>query len=114
MCSSDLTVRAARDDVLATTIPAATEVELMALHRAPVPVTAPLSPAALAYERLWGELSGRGYTATTQQAVRERASTSVTTGPPPKEQPPRKLSGTEDRSAMASLESNVLGRSPSE
>ena len=64
-----------------------------ALHRAPVPVTAPLSPAALAYERLWGELSGRGYTASTQQAVRERASTSVTTGPPPKEQPPRKLSG---------------------
>jgi len=56
----------------------------------------------------------RGYTAGTHLAVRESATASATTVPPPKEQPPRKLSGTEDRSAVASLESNVLGRSPSE
>jgi len=56
----------------------------------------------------------QGYTAGTHLAVRERATPSVTTVPPPKEQPPRKLSGTEDRSAVASLESNALGRSPSE
>jgi cellulose biosynthesis protein BcsQ len=37
-------------------VPYASAVELMAVHRTPLVITAPRSPAALAYDALWGEV----------------------------------------------------------
>ena len=48
-----------RRDIARTAIPAATEVELMALERSPVVVHAPRSRGARAYAGLWGELRER-------------------------------------------------------
>ena len=45
--------------VVQASIPAATEVELMGVERAPVVVTAPHSRAARAYRLLWGEVRPR-------------------------------------------------------
>jgi chromosome partitioning protein len=47
------------DDVVQTAIPAATEVELMGVERAPVVVSAPRSRAARAYRSLWDEVRPR-------------------------------------------------------
>lgn len=55
-------LRRQRGDVAHSTIPAATEVELMGTTRSPVGVGAPGSVAAHAYEQLWGELLAGGYT----------------------------------------------------
>jgi chromosome partitioning protein len=52
-------LRAEGAQVLTTFIPAATEVEQMGVHRAPVGAFAPHSAVAAAYERLWDELSAR-------------------------------------------------------
>jgi cellulose biosynthesis protein BcsQ len=52
-------LRAEGAQVLATSIPAATEVEQMGVHRAPVGAFAPHSAVAQAYERLWDEVSAR-------------------------------------------------------
>jgi cellulose biosynthesis protein BcsQ len=49
---------AERSDVLRSAIPAATEIEQMGVHRAPVGVWAPGSIAARAYGDLWEELMG--------------------------------------------------------
>jgi chromosome partitioning protein len=48
-----------RSDVAAAVIPARSVVEQMAVHRAPLPVFAPGSPAARGYEQLWAELRQR-------------------------------------------------------
>jgi chromosome partitioning protein len=45
--------------VSATAIPNASQVELMGLRRAPLVITAPRNPAALAYRALWEELRAR-------------------------------------------------------
>jgi chromosome partitioning protein len=50
---------AERTDVATTVIPALTQVEQMAVHRAPVADFAPRSTAAQAYGNLWGELRER-------------------------------------------------------
>lgn len=55
-------LRQERHDVVATVIPASTDIELMGSHRAPVGVFAPTGVAAQAYRALWGELVARGYT----------------------------------------------------
>lgn len=57
----DLVARLQREraDVLPVVVPAATEIELMGVHRAPVAVFAPSSPAARAYGELWQALSAR-------------------------------------------------------
>jgi hypothetical protein len=47
------------DDVVESAIPAATEVELMGVERAPVVVSAPHSRAARAYRSLWDEVRPR-------------------------------------------------------
>jgi cellulose biosynthesis protein BcsQ len=47
------------DDVVQASIPAATEVELMGVERAPVVVSAPHSRAARAYRALWDEVRPR-------------------------------------------------------
>jgi chromosome partitioning protein len=49
-------LRAARDGVLATAIPAASEVERMALHRRALAEFAPRGVAAKAYGELWNEV----------------------------------------------------------
>jgi chromosome partitioning protein len=48
-----------RADIVATAIPAATEVELMGVERSPVVIHAPRSRAARAYADLWAELRAR-------------------------------------------------------
>jgi cellulose biosynthesis protein BcsQ len=48
-------------DVLATPIPNAAVLERMGQARAPVAVTAPRSPATLAYRALWTEVAARLY-----------------------------------------------------
>jgi chromosome partitioning protein len=48
-----------RSDVARTAIPAATEVELMGVRRAPVVVDRPHSRAGRAYQGLWTEVRGR-------------------------------------------------------
>ena len=48
-----------RGDIAATAIPAATEVELMGVHREPVVVASPRSRGARAYADLWTELRAR-------------------------------------------------------
>ena len=49
-------LRARRDDLAATTIPALSLVEQMAVHRAPLPAFAPRSRVARSYEDLWAEV----------------------------------------------------------
>jgi chromosome partitioning protein len=44
---------------LPTTIPNASVIEQMGIQRSPVAVFAPRSPAALAFERLWGDIAAR-------------------------------------------------------
>jgi chromosome partitioning protein len=48
-----------RDDIVHTVIPAATEVELMGVHRSPVVVHAPRSRGGRAYAELWAEVRER-------------------------------------------------------
>lgn len=48
-------LRASRDTILDTTVPASTEIERMGLRREPLVVSAPQSRAALAYAALWAE-----------------------------------------------------------
>jgi len=48
-----------RPNIARTVIPAASVIEQMAEHRAPVPVFAPRSPAARCYDALWAELQRR-------------------------------------------------------
>jgi chromosome partitioning protein len=50
---------AERSDIARAAIPALTQVEQMAVRRAPVAVFAPRSAAAQAYAELWGELRAR-------------------------------------------------------
>ena len=50
---------AGRGDIAAAIVPAATEVELMGVDRAPVVVGAPRSRGARAYTALWAELRER-------------------------------------------------------
>jgi chromosome partitioning protein len=50
---------AGRGDIAAAVVPAATEVELMGVYRAPVVVRAPRSRGARAYTALWAELQER-------------------------------------------------------
>jgi cellulose biosynthesis protein BcsQ len=50
---------AGRGDIAAAIVPAATEVELMGVDRAPVVVRAPRSRGARAYTALWAELRDR-------------------------------------------------------
>ena len=49
-------LRARRDDLAATTIPALSLVEQMAVRRAPLPAFAPRSRVARSYEDLWAEV----------------------------------------------------------
>jgi chromosome partitioning protein len=52
-------LRAEREDLAATVIPALSVVEQMAVHRAPLPVFAPRSPVTRSYESLWEEVRAR-------------------------------------------------------
>ncbi len=52
-------LRAHRDDLATTVVPALSLVEQMAVHRAPLPVFAPRSRVARSYEDLWAEVSAR-------------------------------------------------------
>jgi chromosome partitioning protein len=52
-------LRAERQDLAATAIPALSVVEQMAVHRAPLPVFAPRSRVTRGYEELWDELRAR-------------------------------------------------------
>jgi chromosome partitioning protein len=52
-------LRADRDDVATTAVPALSAVEQMVVHRAPLPVYAPGSRATASYERLWAEVRER-------------------------------------------------------
>jgi chromosome partitioning protein len=45
-------------ELLHSTIPYVSEIEKMGLVQAPVPASAPNSPAAQAYQRLWHEVEG--------------------------------------------------------
>jgi cellulose biosynthesis protein BcsQ len=51
--------RAQFPTVLATEVPYWSEIERMAVRRAPLPAFAPSSPAAEVYARLWGEIARR-------------------------------------------------------
>jgi cellulose biosynthesis protein BcsQ len=53
-------LRAHRDDLATTVVPALSLVEQMAVHRAPLPVFAPRSRVTRSYEDLWAEVSARG------------------------------------------------------
>jgi cellulose biosynthesis protein BcsQ len=53
------TLPAQRPGIAKVSIPAASLVEQMAVHRAPVPVFAPRSPIARAYRDLWTETAAR-------------------------------------------------------
>ncbi|MET0833312.1 MAG: ParA family protein [Actinomycetota bacterium] len=52
-------LRAHRDDLATTVVPALSLVEQMAVHRAPLPVFAPRSRVTRSYEDLWAEVSAR-------------------------------------------------------
>jgi cellulose biosynthesis protein BcsQ len=52
-------LRAHRDDLATTVVPALSLVEQMAVHRAPLPVFAPRSRVTRSYEDLWAEISAR-------------------------------------------------------
>ena len=45
--------------ILATEVPYWSEIERMAVRRAPIPAYAPRSPAALVYSSLWNEILAR-------------------------------------------------------
>ena len=45
--------------MLDTEIPYWSEIERMAVRRAPIPAYAPRSPAALVYSNLWSEIAAR-------------------------------------------------------
>jgi cellulose biosynthesis protein BcsQ len=45
--------------MLATEVPYWSEIERMAVRRAPIPAYAPRSPAAVVYSRLWNEIAVR-------------------------------------------------------
>ena len=49
-------LRSHRDDLATTVIPALSQVEQMAVHRAPLPVFAPHSQVTGRYEKLWAEV----------------------------------------------------------
>jgi chromosome partitioning protein len=51
--------RAQFPTMLATEVPYWSEIERMSVHRAPLPVCAPKSAAALIYRALWGEICAR-------------------------------------------------------
>jgi chromosome partitioning protein len=51
-------LRAERQDLAATAIPARSLVEQMSVHRAPLPVFAPGSTVSRSYEQLWAEVQG--------------------------------------------------------
>ncbi len=50
--------RAQYPQILATEVPYWSEIERVSVRRAPLPVSAPSSPAALIYARLWAEIRG--------------------------------------------------------
>ncbi len=52
-------VRADRDDILESQIPASTDVERMGVHRAPLASYAPRTRSAAAYRDLWAEIAAR-------------------------------------------------------
>ena len=52
-------LRARRDDLATTVIPARSLVEQMAVHRAPLPTFSPRSQVTRSYEDLWAEVEGR-------------------------------------------------------
>jgi cellulose biosynthesis protein BcsQ len=52
-------LRGHRDDLATTVIPALSQVEQMAVHRAPLPEFAPRSRVTKRYEELWAEVSSR-------------------------------------------------------
>ena len=52
-------LRAHRDDLATTVVPALSLFEQMAVHRAPLPVFAPRSRVTRSYEDLWAEVSAR-------------------------------------------------------
>ncbi len=52
-------VTADRRDVLATQIPATSDIERMGVHRQPLPAFAPKSRSGKAYVELWDEVIGR-------------------------------------------------------
>jgi chromosome partitioning protein len=54
-------LRAQRDDLAATVIPALSLVEQMSVHRAPLPVFAPRSRVTRSYEELWAEVRDRAH-----------------------------------------------------
>jgi len=51
--------RARFPGILATEVPYWSEIERMAVRRAPLPAYAPRNPAALVYQSLWGDISAR-------------------------------------------------------
>jgi len=67
-------LRAHRDDLATTVIPALSLVEQMAVHRAPLPVFAPRSRVTRSYEDLWAEVSARA-------SISPRAPRSTTSRP---------------------------------
>ena len=52
-------VRADRPDILTAQIPAASDIERMGVHRAPLPSYAPRSRSTAAYRSLWDEIAAR-------------------------------------------------------
>src|SRR4029077_2917474 len=52
--------------MLATEVPYWSEIERLSVRRAPLPASAPSSPAALIYARLWAEIHGQERRARTQ------------------------------------------------
>jgi cellulose biosynthesis protein BcsQ len=66
-------LRAERQDLATTVIPALSVVEQMAVHRAPLPVFAPRSRVTRRYEELWAELRTRAGIRTRASSTRGRA-----------------------------------------
>ncbi len=52
-------VRADRPEILTAQIPAASDIERMGVHRAPLPAYAPRGRSTAAYRALWDEVTGR-------------------------------------------------------
>ncbi len=52
-------MRADRPELLTTQIPAASDIERMGVHRAPLPTYAPRGRSAVAYRELWDEIVAR-------------------------------------------------------
>ena len=72
-------LRARRDDLAATVIPALSLVEQMSVHRAPLPAFAPRSRVTRSYEDLWAEVRDRAG----QDGARSRARTARPRGAQP-------------------------------